>query len=240
MQYVGPFLKFDGGWVSNILHILALLGFGLLFALKGHDKVDQGHLALKTRFGKVVMYKFGKSKKGHPKVVDPGFKFLVPFMHSLRKIDVRNRTRPLVIQLRKTVVGYEDVHVFLIFAVNTEDPWGVYNAEMSSDGTDAEVARCHGLDTQVIAHCERALLQLVKVGRSDLEIEQELPDKVKQQLELIGVILKNVLVTQVRETNEALLAISFKDVGLPPSPLVIAATNGHMLEQPAPPPAGSS
>jgi regulator of protease activity HflC (stomatin/prohibitin superfamily) len=57
----------------------------------GARVVQEGQRGMKLRFGKVVRHKAG-SRKGNPKVVKPGFVFLIPGVDSLRKVHVRAST----------------------------------------------------------------------------------------------------------------------------------------------------
>ncbi len=74
------------GFVSQA----GLLVFGLFTLFKGLKFVQEGERGLIVRFGKVR-----RTKDGEPKIIEPGFIILLPYVDSLRKRHVRQQPIPL-------------------------------------------------------------------------------------------------------------------------------------------------
>ena len=70
---------------------LVLLGSALVTVFKSIAFVQEGQRGVKLRFGKAVRYRTGKNA-GKPKIVDPGFVFMIPYIDKLQRRHVRQET----------------------------------------------------------------------------------------------------------------------------------------------------
>src|SRR4051812_43318163 len=89
------------------LTLLKLAIWGTLFVFLGFkstDHVDQGEHALRRRMGKVVYHRYGPNKD-KAIVVGPGWRLLVPFVHSLWKINTQRQQAELRGQIRQLEDG---------------------------------------------------------------------------------------------------------------------------------------
>ena len=96
---------------SLLAHIsyqaLVLLGSALVTVFKSIAFVQEGQRGVKLRFGKAVRYQTGKSA-GQPKIVDPGFVFMIPFIDKLQRRHVRQET----IRLDYQKIMFKDGMIF--------------------------------------------------------------------------------------------------------------------------------
>ena len=143
---LGGFANSGGGWMSTVIKFLVSAIAVAVFAIKGLDHVDQGERALKRRFGKVLF-----DRRGRPKEIGPGLKVLVPFVHSLLKISVRQRVEQLSTQTRKLDdgTGYQEVVAKVIFSVVDVHP-GLLVGE--------------DLNGQIVTLCEKHFRHLAAEG----------------------------------------------------------------------------
>ncbi len=86
---------------------LVLLGSALVTVLKSIAFVQEGQRGVKLRFGKAVRYRTGKTA-GQPKIVIPGFVFMIPFIDKLKRRHVRQET----IRLGYQKIMFKDGHDF--------------------------------------------------------------------------------------------------------------------------------
>lgn len=125
----------------SIIDTVAGLGTGLLpligaigGAISGSKFVQEGQRGVKLRFGKVV-----RTRDGQPKVINPGFVFVIPSIEHLHRTHVRARTLSLPVQdviladkLVFTVSGMVQVRV-------RDTPDGVYAALFETNGLNETV-----------------------------------------------------------------------------------------------------
>lgn len=93
--------------LSALIPIIGALGGGIWGIVKGFQFVKEGERAILTRFDKAIV------RKGSYKVVMPGLKLMIPGIHRLARIHVRQRTINFPLQ---TIV-LADNTVFEISAV---------------------------------------------------------------------------------------------------------------------------
>ena len=74
-----------GFGLEYVIPILSSLGIGI--GSIGLRFVQEGELGIRLRFGKAV-----RDKQGVPRVINPGFTFLIPFVDRLQKRHVRQET----------------------------------------------------------------------------------------------------------------------------------------------------
>lgn len=72
----------DGG----IIQVLVAIGGGFVTLFQSFKFVQEGSLGLKLRFGKVV-----RDRNGSPKVINPGFVWMIPFVDTLKRRHVRQQ-----------------------------------------------------------------------------------------------------------------------------------------------------
>ncbi|MBX2866474.1 hypothetical protein KTR10_00720 [Candidatus Kaiserbacteria bacterium] len=71
---------------GGIVESVAVLGSGAVALFQSFRFVQEGSLGLKLRFGKVV-----RTRDGTPKVIKPGFVWMIPFVETLRRRHVRQQ-----------------------------------------------------------------------------------------------------------------------------------------------------
>src|SRR5262245_14203957 len=90
---------------------LVLLGSALVTVFKSIAFVHEGQRGVKLRFGKAVRYRNGKNA-GQPKIVEPGFVFMIPFIDKLQRRHVRQET----IRLDYQKIMFKDGMIFQVSA----------------------------------------------------------------------------------------------------------------------------
>lgn len=71
---------------SSLPHIIVALGGAIVAFFKSFKFVQEGELGLKLRFGKVL-----RTADGKPKVIKPGFAWLIPWVDTLQRRHVRQQ-----------------------------------------------------------------------------------------------------------------------------------------------------
>jgi hypothetical protein len=216
---LGGFANTGGGWMGTVVKLLVSTIAVAVFAIKGVDHVDQGERALKRRFGKVLF-----DRRGRPKEIGPGLKVLVPFVHSLLKISVRQRVEQLSTQTRKLDdgVGYQDVVAKVIFSVVEIHP-GLLVGE--------------DLNGQIVTLCEKHFRHLVAEGVPNAMIPTVLTARADAEARRLGVVLDELAIVNEADTFATQLARSFAAAGNQPGllpavlpavlPAAQPALNGH-------------
>lgn len=214
---LGGFANSGGGWMSTVIKFLVSAIAVAVFAIKGLDHVDQGERALKRRFGKVLF-----DRRGRPKEIGPGLKVLVPFVHSLLKISVRQRVEQLSTQTRKLDdgTGYQEVVAKVIFSVVDVHP-GLLVGE--------------DLNGQIVTLCEKHFRHLAAEGIPNALIPAELVARADPEARRLGVVLDELAIVNEADTFATQLARSFAAAGSQPAllPAVLPAAlpgmngNGH-------------
>jgi hypothetical protein len=91
---------------------LVLLGSALVTVFKSIAFVQEGQRGVKLRFGKAVRYRTGKNA-GQPKIVLPGFVFMIPYIDKLKRRHVRQET----IRLDYQKIMFKDGMIFQVSAM---------------------------------------------------------------------------------------------------------------------------
>jgi hypothetical protein len=199
------FTSTQGSWVATVVKIVATVLALVVFAIKGIDHVDQGERALKRRFGRVLF-----DRKGHPKEIGPGLKVLVPFVHSLLKISVRQRVEQLGTQTRRLEdgTGYQEVIAKIIFSVVNIHPALLVGED---------------LNAQIVALCEKHFRLLIGEGVANADIPDLLVERVTAEAARLGVQVDELDIVNEADTFATQLAQSFAAIG---GGAVMAALNG--------------
>ena len=71
---------------SGIPHLIFAIGGAIVAFFKSFKFVNEGELGLKLRFGKVI-----RAADGKPKVIEPGFAWLIPWVDTLQRRHVRQQ-----------------------------------------------------------------------------------------------------------------------------------------------------
>lgn len=184
-------LDTDLWWVS-LIKITIWAALLIFLGIKSTDHVDQGEHALRRRMGKVVYYRRGPDK-GKAVVVGPGWRLLVPFVHSLWKINTQKQQAELRGQIRLLKSGrYELIQVKIFFKIK-----------------DIELALVDNLDVKdlIVTTCEQYLRQLIEDGASNTDIETQLPEVARAELKKsYGTNIKSASVVFAGETENSQLA----------------------------------
>lgn len=159
---------------TSILHVL-LPALGIVVSFfKSFKFIQEGEQGIKLRFGKAV-----RDRQGNPRVIDPGFVLLIPWIESLKRHHVRQQTIRFVNQVILTkdhltfsvnavvIFKVKDIYkaLFEIFDLNQsiEDiGMGLLRDEVSSRKHD-ELS-----DTEEIS---QKLLETIKVRAQEWGVE---------------------------------------------------------------------
>lgn len=154
---------------------------GLIFALitlvssffKTFKFVREGSLGLRLRFGKVV-----RDSSGNPKVINPGFVILVPWVESLAMRHVRQQT----IRLENQRIILKDGLVYIISATILYKVTDVYKALFEIDSLDTSLVDfCQGILRDVSSLKTHGTISATE------KVSAELLTKIKSQGEAWGV-----------------------------------------------------
>src|SRR5262245_65899537 len=91
---------------------LVLLGSALVTVFKSIAFVQEGQRGVKLRFGRAVRYRTRKNA-GRPKIVDPGFVFMIPIRDKLQRRHVRQEA----IRLDYKTIMFKDGTIFQVTAM---------------------------------------------------------------------------------------------------------------------------
>jgi|GEM_PF-1632126 len=121
--------------IAPLLPTIGGVGAAAFGAFKGISFVREDERALKLRFEKAL-----KNRKGEYKVVYPGLRLLIPTVHKLARIHVRQR----VINLPTQSIMLSDNTLFDVSAVITaqvrDTPQDIYNAVYETTGVDKSLS----------------------------------------------------------------------------------------------------
>lgn len=167
--------------------IVILLGaIGTLF--KTFRFVQEGEMGIKLRFGRAL-----KDKDGKPRIINPGFVFLIPFVETLKRHHVRQQTLRLdnqKIMIKRGLIFNVSAVVFL----RVKD---IYRALFEIDDLDNSLGDLSmGVLRDILAHKDYSEL-------SDLEtISEELLGKLQEKAEEWGVTFMQFKLTDCAPTPE--------------------------------------
>ena len=109
--------------------ITAIIG-GIIALFKGIRFVHEGELGIRLRFGRAV-----RDRKGQPKVIQPGFVLMIPFVDTLQRHHVRQQTLRLDGQ-RVMIGGGLIFNVSAIVIMRVKD---IYKALFEIDELDSSL-----------------------------------------------------------------------------------------------------
>jgi len=113
---------------------LVLLGSALVTMFKSIAFVQEGQRGVKLRFGKAVRYRTGKNA-GMPKIVAPGFVFMIPYIDKLQRRHVRQET----VRLDYQKIMFKDGMIFQVSAMLLFTVTDVFKAMFEIDGLNDAV-----------------------------------------------------------------------------------------------------
>lgn len=176
----------------------ALPSLGILGAgFNGTKLVQEGERGIKLRFGRAI-----RTKDGRPKIINPGFVFVLPMVESLERTHVRTRT----INLDTQSVMLKDKMVFNVNAVIMmriiDSPEHIYQSLFEVDSFE-----------ETISDYVTAVVREVLSHMSYTEVldPQDLGSRVKnsitEKLNDWGVDVLEVMITDSSPTQESAKAI---------------------------------
>jgi regulator of protease activity HflC (stomatin/prohibitin superfamily) len=113
---------------------LVVLGSALVTVFKSIAFVQEGQRGVKLRFGKAVRYRTGKNA-GRPKIVEPGFVFMIPYIDKLQRRHVRQET----VRLDYQKIMFKDGMIFQVSAMLLFTVTDVFKAMFEIDGLNDAV-----------------------------------------------------------------------------------------------------
>lgn len=176
--------------LSKLLNVeLISVIVGAIFTLaKTFKFIQEGERGLKLRFGKVV-----KNRNGEPKVIEPGFTLLIPYVESL----VRHHVRQQTVSLRNQRIMTSDHLIFNVSAMVNFRVNDIYKALFEIDDLDDSL-------TDLSMAILRDILSKKSYRElSDMEkISKELLEELKQKSEEWGVEFVQFKLTDCAPTAE--------------------------------------
>lgn len=180
---------------ESILSQVGLLIFALFTLFKGMRFVKEGERGLKLRFGKVV-----RNRAGEPKVMEPGFIILIPYVESLVKRHVRQQPIPLDEQVITLKSGLT-FRVAGILFIRVED---IYKALFDISDLDLSVKEeGMGRVRDIVAGHE---------DHSDLaeteKIAETIKQKIREKTDRWGVLTEDFRITVCAPTPESATVVN--------------------------------
>lgn len=111
--------------------VLSSIVAGIISVLKGIKFIQEGERGVKLRFGRVT-----RNRQGEPKIYEPGFVLLVPFIDTLPRRHVRQQT----IRFSEQRVMLADGLIFVVNAIVIFRVNNVYKALFEIDDLDSSIA----------------------------------------------------------------------------------------------------
>lgn len=155
-------------WWMQILAGMGAALFALFRTLKFVNEAEQG---VRLRFGKAV-----RDREGNPKILEPGFLFIIPFVENLMK----HHTREQPLTLSEQEVILKDNSVFHVGAAAYYRVNNVYR--LMFDITDVDTAlknACMGALRDVVGKLEEAS-QIADTEKLSEEIFEILTEKAER------------------------------------------------------------
>lgn len=187
-----PLLETITAMGSSVLPVLAGLG-GLV---SGSKFVQEGQRGVKLRFGKVVR------KGADPKIIRPGFVFVIPAIEHLHKTHVRTRT----LNLPRQEVILSDSLVFVVSGMVQ------FRVRDTPDAVYSALFETFGLNDTVIDYVSRQLRDVVSEQSHETAPNRELisrivSERITEQLSEWGVELIDFGLTDCSPTSQSARAI---------------------------------
>ena len=167
--------------------LMAVLG-GMFSVFKAIKFVQEGELGIKLRFGRAL-----RNKDKTPRIIKPGFVFLIPFIETLQRHHVRQQTLRLENQKVMIARGL----IFNVSAVVILRVKDIYRALFEIDDLDNSLVDLSmGILRDVLADKEYS-------GLSNMEaISEELLHKLQEKAEEWGVIFMQFKLTDCAPSPE--------------------------------------
>ena len=207
--------------MSTIIDTFATLGTGLVPALAaiggaigGSKFVQEGERGLKVRFGKVR-----RDRDGNPKVVYPGFCFVIPTIERLVRTHVRTRTFNLPTQ----EVVLADRMVFQVSGVVRvqvrDDAHAVYSVLYETSNIGSVVADY--VTTELREVLAKSTYEQVVTGES---VVKQVTGAIKAQLNQWGLVLTQFNLSDCSPTEQTARVILLgAETGMRADALLLAA-----------------
>jgi regulator of protease activity HflC (stomatin/prohibitin superfamily) len=207
-------------WWGQLLTVVLLVALALVISLRF---VKEGERGLVLRFGQVVR------RDGKPRVIEPGFFFLIPQAESL----VRRHVRQQTIELNEQEVILKDNTIWVVSAVVFFRVKDIYKALFEIDDLDGGVRNlCMGELRTVLQHLPRydAIKEIDAVSRALMESVARRADE--WGIEIIDFRLTNCMPTPetatfvTAQTAVTARVKALQDAGVMHDPQLAAALLG--------------
>ena len=159
------------------LYIVAIIGvFCLLFGMGAFFTVHEGESALLLRLGKII------TKQDQPKVLSPGLHFKIPFIDTVRILDMRMQELATPSSQPLTVVTKEQTYLVVEYFAK----WRISNLSRFYTSTGGSISWAETLLEQRLNDIVRAEYgkrtsdQAIAVGRANMM------DAIKEQANSVG------------------------------------------------------
>jgi regulator of protease activity HflC (stomatin/prohibitin superfamily) len=181
-------LGMEGMGIDLILGILIPLIGTFTAALKAFKFVQEGEKGIKLRFGKAT-----RRRDNTPKVIDPGFVILIPWMETLRRRHVRQQT----IRMKDQDVMIMNGLIFRVSAMVMFRVKDVYKAMFEIEGLNSS------LEDLSMAILRETLADKKHVDLAKMEaISEELLSALQEKAEEWGVTFLQFKLTDCAPTAE--------------------------------------
>ena len=175
---------------TSVLHLGVVAGGAIVGAFKSIKFVQEGSRGLKLRFGKVV-----RNRDGTPKVIEPGFVLMIPFIETLQRRHVRQQE----VTLEEQTITLKSGLTFRVAGAVYFRVGDVYKALFDIEQLDESIEQLSMgvLRDEVAKHDNHHDL-------SDTEkIAHEIFEKIKERTDTWGVALIDFRLTTCAPTAES-------------------------------------
>ncbi len=168
--------------------IITIVITAIVAGIKSIKFVHEGELGIRLRFGKAQ-----RNRKKEPKIINPGFVLMIPFIDSLRRHHVRQQT----IRLDNQKVMMQEGLIFNVSAMVVFKVKNIYSALFEIDDLDSS------LEDFSMATLRDILAKKSYHELSDMElIAKELLEKIQEKADEWGVQFLTFKLTDCAPTQE--------------------------------------
>lgn len=175
---------------TSLLHLAVVAGGAVVTGFKSIKFVQEGSRGLKLRFGKVV-----RDRHGDPKIIEPGFVFMIPFVETLQRRHVRQQE----VTLEEQTITLKSGLTFRVAGAVYFRVHDVYKALFDIENLDESIEQLSmGMLRDEVAKHEN------HHDLSDTEkIAHEIFEKIKERTDTWGVDLVDFRLTTCAPTSES-------------------------------------
>lgn len=175
---------------SSLLHTLVAIGSAIYTLFQSFKFVQEGSLGLKLRFGKVI-----RNKDGTPKIIHPGFAWLIPYVDTLRRRHVRQQE----VTLDEQIITLQSGLTFRVAGALYFRVVDIYKALFEIDQLDESIEQLSMgmLRDEVAKHSNHHDLN------DTAKIAKDIFAQIKERTDQWGIELIDFRLTTVAPTSES-------------------------------------